>query len=315
MGKKITILGAGNVGASIAFALTVDGMVSEILLVDINKDKAMGEALDIVQGTPFCSPVNVYAGDYSDAVGSDIVVYAAGIARKPGQTRLDLASRNLEILDSIMPQITKYAPDAVYVVVSNPVDILTYAMIKRHGLPAHQAIGTGTILDTARLRAGLAEHVHLNSKNIHAYVFGEHGDSFMIPWSLTSICGLPMDLFCTDLCEKHNTCGKVDLRRIEKDIRESGATVIRLKGSTHYAIALSTRQVCEAVFQDLDSMLTVSGFINGRYGINDVCLSLPFVLGSKGIKREITPPLLPEEEEKLRASANVLKEMIQNLKL
>ena len=315
MGKKITILGAGNVGASIAFALTVDGMVSEILLIDINKEKAAGEALDIVQGTPFCSPVKVYSGEYSDASGSDLIIYAAGIARRPGQTRLDLAQANLQILDSILPQIQHYAPHAVYIVISNPVDILTYAMIRRYGMPAHQVIGSGTILDTARLRAGLAEHVHLNSKNIHAYVFGEHGDSFMIPWSLTSIGGLPMERYCTDLCEKHNTCGKEDLKRIEKDIRESGATVIRLKGSTHYAIALSTRQICEAIFQDLDSMLTVSGLIHGRYGIEDVCLSLPFVLGNMGIKREVTPPLLPAEEEQLRSSATVLKGMIHALGL
>ena len=181
-GKKITVLGAGNVGASIAYTLTMDGMASEIVLIDINEKKAQGEAADILQGTPFSAPVNIHAGGYEDAVNSDIVIVTVGMARKPGQTRIDLAQANVDIVKSVMPQITRFAPDAVYVVVSNPVDIITYAILKTTHLSESQVVGSGTMLDSARLRSRLAAHVGLNSKNVHAYVFGEHGDTSMIPW-------------------------------------------------------------------------------------------------------------------------------------
>ena len=185
-GKKITVLGAGNVGASIAYTLTMDGMASEIVLIDINEKKAQGEAADILQGTPFSAPVNIHAGGYEDAVNSDIVIVTVGMARKPGQTRIDLAQANVDIVKSVMPQITRFAPDAVYVVVSNPVDIITYAILKTTHLSESQVVGSGTMLDSARLRSRLAAHVGLNSKNVHAYVFGEHGDTSMIPWSLAT---------------------------------------------------------------------------------------------------------------------------------
>ena len=203
-GKKITILGAGNVGASIAYTLTMDGMASEIVLIDINEKKAQGEAADILQGTPFSAPVNIHAGGYEDAVNSDIVIVTVGMARKPGQTRIDLAQANVDIVKSVMPQITRFAPDAVYVVVSNPVDIITYVFMKISGIPENQIIGSGTALDTARLRFGLASHFNIAQKNIHAYVFGEHGDSSFIPWSCAEVSGAKLDDY-VELIDRKST--------------------------------------------------------------------------------------------------------------
>lgn len=314
-GKKITILGAGNVGASIAYTLTIDGMASEIVLIDINEKKARGEAADILQGTPFSAPVNIYAGGYEDAVDSDIVIVTVGMARKPGQTRIDLAQANVDIVKAVMPQITKFAPDAVYVVVSNPVDIITYAILKTTNLSETQVIGSGTMLDSARLRSRLAAHVGLNSKNVHAYVFGEHGDTSMIPWSLATIAGIEMNRYCTDLCDKHNRCGKEELREIEEDVRTAGAKVIELKGATYYAIAMAVRRICECIIRDTDSVMTVSAMIHNQYGISDVCFSLPFVVGAQGIKRSIVPPLTDEEKQMLRKSADALKEVIAQLSI
>ena len=314
-GKKITILGAGNVGATIAYTLALDGMASELVLIDINEKKAQGEAMDILQGTPFCAPVKVCSGSYEDATGSDIVIVTVGLARKPGQSRIDLAQANVNIIKQVMPQITKVAPDAVYVVVSNPVDIITYAILKTTDLPESQVIGSGTMLDSARLRSRLADHVGLNSKNVHAYVFGEHGDSSLIPWSLATIAGIEMNRYCTDMCEKHNLCGKEELKEIEEDVRNAGAKVIALKGATFYAVALSVRRICECIVRDTNSVMTISSLVHDQYGINDVCLSLPYVVGARGIVRAVVPPLTEEEVSLLHKSANTLKDTISQLEL
>lgn len=314
-GKKITILGAGNVGASIAYTLTIAGMVSEIVLIDINEKKAQGEAMDIIQGTPFSSPVNIYAGSYPDAVGSDIVIVTVGMARKPGQTRIDLAQANIDIIKSVMPQVIRFAPDAVYLVVSNPVDIITYTILKTTTLSERQVIGSGTMLDSARLRSRLAAHMGLNPKNVHAYVFGEHGDTSMIPWSLATIAGLEMDRYCTDICDKHNKCGKEELKEIEEDVRTAGARVISLKNATYYAIALSVSRLCECIIRDTDSVMTVSAMLHNQYGISDVCLSIPFVIGAQGLKRSLAPSLLDEEVALLRKSADTLKDIIAQLSI
>ncbi len=314
-GKKITILGAGNIVASIAYTLTIAGMVSEIVLIDINEKKAQGEAMDIIQGTPFSSPVNIYAGSYPDAVGSDIVIVTVGMARKPGQTRIDLAQANIDIIKSVMPQVIRFAPDAVYLVVSNPVDIITYTILKTTTLSERQVIGSGTMLDSARLRSRLAAHMGLNPKNVHAYVFGEHGDTSMIPWSLATIAGLEMDRYCTDICDKHNKCGKEELKEIEEDVRTAGARVISLKNATYYAIALSVSRLCECIIRDTDSVMTVSAMLHNQYGISDVCLSIPFVIGAQGLKRSLAPSLLDEEVALLRKSADTLKDIIAQLSI
>jgi L-lactate dehydrogenase len=312
-GTKISIIGAGNVGATVAYTLTISGMASEIVLIDVSFEKAVGEAMDIIQGTAFCPPTDIYAGHYENAADSDIVIITAGVGRKPGQTRIDLAQTNINILKEIMPEITRYAPDAVYIVVSNPVDVLTYWAVKYSTIPENRIIGSGTMLDSTRLRTALSAHVGVNAHDMQAYVLGEHGDSAMIPWSLTSIAGMKMDTYCEIVCDQHNQCGKVDLQNIAKDVMTAGAKVIERKGATFYAVSLSVRHLCEAILRDSDSIMTVSSMMHGQYGIDDVCLSLPFIIGASGIKKGIPIELTQDELEKLQNSAKVLKNVIASL--
>jgi L-lactate dehydrogenase len=312
-GNKISILGAGNVGATIAYTLTLDGMASEIVLVDINVNKAKGEAMDIIQGTALCQPVNIHYGEYADVADSDIVIVTIGSARKPGQTRIDLAQGNVNIIKSVMPQVAKYAPDAMYVVVSNPVDIITYTILKTTNLSESQVFGSGTLLDSSRLREMLASKVGISTKNVHAYVFGEHGDTAMVPWSLTSIAGMPLDNYLNSIHNKKPDYEEFDFSAIEHDVHTSGAEVISLKGATYYAIALSARRICECILRDTNTVVTLSGMLHGEYGIEDVCLSIPFVLNGSGIHNMEVPELHPQELEKLLISANTLKTTIASL--
>jgi L-lactate dehydrogenase len=313
--NKISILGAGNVGASIAYTLTLDGLASEIVLVDINRDKAKGEAMDIIQCTALCPSVNIYAGDYPDLQGSDIVVVTLGCARKPGQSRIDLAQGNVNIIKSVMPQAVKYAPGAIYVVVSNPVDLITYAILKTTGLPENQVFGSGTLLDSARLREMIAQHMNVNPKNVHAYVFGEHGDSAMIPWSLTSIGGIPIATYSSSVRNKVSDYVELNHDKIEEDVHHSGGEVIRLKGATYYAIAVSTAKICRNILRDTNSIMTLTAMLHGEYGFDGICMSLPFILNRQGISNSIAPPLLPAEMEKLRTSADMLKEIVSGLNI
>lgn len=315
MGKKISIIGAGNVGATIAYTLTVSGMAAEIALVDINKDKAKGEALDIFQGTAFCAPVNIYQGEYPDINGSDIVIITFGMARRPGQTRIDLAQANVNILKSAMPEIVKYAPNAVYVVVSNPVDILTYTIAKTCGIPENKVIGTGTLLDTSRLRSELSERLKINPKNVHAYVLGEHGDTAMVPWSLTSIGGLDVETYCRSVCKEYRNFRVEDQEEIERQVKTSGARIIGWKGATYYAIALTVKRVCECIMGDTNSILPVSTLVHNRYGLDDVCLSLPCIVGSSGVKGYVNPPLTDEELVRLQNSGKALKDVLNSLEI
>lgn len=314
-GKKITILGVGNVGATIAFTLAQTGMASEIVLCDINKEKAKGEAMDIIQGSSVGVPINIYAADYDAAANSDIIIVTLGMGRKPGQSRIDLAQCNVNIIQSVMPQIALVAPNAIYVVVSNPVDIITYTILKCTNLSRNQVFGTGTMLDSARLRSLLSEHVKINSHNVHAYVFGEHGDSSIIPWSLTSIAGMKMKEYCTDICDKHNNCNKNSLLDIENDMRTAGSKIIAGKGATYYAIALVVKKVCESIFSDAQTTLTISALIEGEYGISDVCLSIPQLVGVNGVIKSIAPRLTEDELSGLIKSANLLKEIISSLNI
>lgn len=307
-GSKITILGAGNVGATIAYTFAVGGTCSDVVLVDINKAKAKGEAMDIRQGVSFGHNVEIYDGNYEDARDSDIVIVTLGLARKPGQTRLDLAQANVNIIKEVMPQIAKYAPDAVYVVVSNPVDVLTYTILQCTNLSPNQVIGSGTALDTSRLRSVLADHLELSPNSIHAYVFGEHGDSSFIPWSLTSIAGVEMD----EYIEAHDH-SHLNEDEIIDEVRKAGSEVIKRKGATFYAIAMTVNKICDSILRDANNIITVSYLIKGRFGIDDVCLSLPAVIGSNGIEREVTPKLTDEEVGKLQASAAALRKVIDQL--
>ncbi len=313
--NKITIIGTGCVGSTIAYTLTVMGLATEIVLIDINKDKAMGEALDIRQGTPFSHACSIYAGDYSDAVGSKIVILTSGIARKPGQSRLELAQTNVNITKSIIPQITKYAPDAIYLIVSNPVDILTYTFNKFSDIPENRIIGSGTILDTARLRERIAAYYRLNQSNVHAYVFGEHGDSAFIPWSAANISNVPISDCQKLIAVPGAEETALDLSEIETDVKTSGGRIIARKGATFYAVSASVCHICNCILNRIDTTMPISTMMHGEYGIDDVCLSVLNIVGSGGIRSKVNLKLTDEEIAKLRHSADTLKEVIRNINI
>ncbi len=308
--NKITIIGSGSVGSTIAYTLTVSGISSEIVLIDIAHEKALGEALDIRQGIPFCNPCTVYAGTYEDAKGSDIVIITSGVARKPGQTRLELAQTNINVLRSIMPQITKNAPDAVYLIVSNPVDVLTYVFCKESGIPEERIIGSGTILDTARLRSRLSEYYSISQKNVHAYVFGEHGDSSFVPWSLTNVSNVPIGSCDESFGSRNDILPRLDLEDVENYVRKTAGVVIERKGATFYAVSVSVCYICKCILSGIDTTMTVSTMMHGEYGIDDVCLSTLSIVGNKGIRGKVKLPMTDDEIKKLQASANKLKEII-----
>ena len=311
--NKISVIGTGSVGSTIAYSIAIMGLAAEIVMIDINREKALGEALDIRQGTPFCTPCSIYAGDYPDAADSNIVVLTSGLPRKPGQSRLELAQSNVNITKMIIPEITKYAPDATYVIVSNPVDILTYTFNKFSGLPENRIIGSGTILDTARLRSRLSEYYNISQNNIHAYVFGEHGDSSFIPWSVANISNVPIAE-----CPKVFTNNKIanpelDLKEIEDYVRKSGARVIARKGATFYAVSMSVCHICKCVLSGIDTTMTVSTMMHGEYGIDDVCLSTLNAVGHGGVRNKVNISMTDEETAKLRHSADTLKAVLKNL--
>ena len=312
-GNKITVIGAGAVGSTIAYTLSNQSIASEIVLIDIVKGKAEGEAMDIVQGTAFQEPINVYAGDYPDAEGSDIVIITSGVARKPGQTRIDLAQTNVNILKSITPQIVKYAPNAIYVIVSNPVDVLTYVFTKISGLPEGQIIGSGTALDTARLRSKLSEHFKVAQKNVHAHVFGEHGDSAFVPWSVANIAGIKIDEYMdSDIAKKKGTAN-LDRAEVEEYVHKSGGRIIANKGATNYAIAVSVSRLCRLILAPYESVTTVSTVLHGEYGIRDVAISILAEIGPNGVNGRLELPLTEEEKARLVNSAAVLKDVIASL--
>lgn len=313
MSRKVTIIGAGNVGATIAYTLSLGTIASEIVLIDINKEKVEGEVMDIVQGASFREPISVIAGDYADAKDSDIVIITSGVGRKPGQTRIELAQTNVNILKSITPQIVDVAPKALYVIVSNPVDIMTYVFTKISGLPENQIIGSGTVLDTARLRYDLSNHFKVAQKNIHAYVFGEHGDTSFIPWSCADISGCSLMDYEDLMISKGVVSERVDPEKTLEYVRKSGGEIIAKKGATFYAVSASVNKICNALVAAYDSVSTVSSMMHGEYGIDDVCLSTMTIIGPEGVKGKVPAKLTYEEISKLQASANALKEVIKNL--
>lgn len=313
MSSKITIIGAGSVGATIAYTLACQSIASEIVLIDINKQKVAGEVMDIEQGTCFREPIAIVAGEYEDAKDSDIVIITSGIARKPGQTRIELTQTNVNIMKSISSEIVRVAPHALYVIVSNPVDILTYVFTKISGLPEQQIIGSGTILDTARLRFGLSDHLHVAQKNIHAYVFGEHGDTSFIPWSGVHISGVPFDEY--EELMKAKGIESLDRDEMLSYVRTSGGQVIANKGATFYAVARSVCQLCAMLLSSSETIVTVSSMMHGEYGIEDVCLSTLALVGPKGIQGKIPMQLNEKETGQMKASADALKAVIAEINL
>ena len=315
MSSKITIIGAGSVGSTIAYTLAHDEIASEIVLIDINKEKVEGEVMDIEQGTCFRSPVSLVAGDYADAKDSDIVIITSGIASKPGQTRIELTQTNVNILKSITPQIVKEAPDAKYIIVSNPVDIMTYVFTKISGLPENQIMGSGTILDTARLRYGLSEHFKVAQGNIHAYVFGEHGDTSFIPWTGAYISGLSTDEYYEEMKAHGKDVKPLDKEAMLEYVQKSGGKVIAKKGATFYAVSATVCQLVGLILAASDSLATVSSMLHGEYGIEDVCLSTLTLVGPNGTQGKVQMRMNKEEIALLKKSADALKEVIAQIEL
>ncbi|MCR3761726.1 L-lactate dehydrogenase [Clostridium felsineum] len=307
---KISVIGAGFVGSSTVFALMNGGLASEIVIVDVNRDKAEGEAMDLSHGTAFVKPVEVKAGDYKDTKDSDIVIITAGAAQKPGETRLDLINKNYSIFKSIVPEVVKYNPNAILLVVSNPVDILTYITYKLSGFPKSRVIGSGTVLDTSRFRYMLSEHFNIDVRNIHTYIMGEHGDSEIATWSLTNIAGMDVNKYCEVSCKK---CDGELKYKVYEDVKNAAYEVIEKKGATYYAVALAVKRIVEAILRDENSILTVSAFLEGQYGIKDVYMGVPSIVGINGAKEIIEVPLNEEEKKELEASAKTLKETLNNI--
>lgn len=308
--SKISVIGSGFVGATTAYTLALSGIAKTIVLIDINKDKAKGDALDISHGVPFISPVEVYAGDYSDAEGSDIIIITAGAAQKPGETRLDLVKRNTMIFKDIVAKLIKVNDTAIYLIVTNPVDILTYVTYKISGLPYGRVLGSGTVLDSARFRYLLSKHCNIDPRNIHGYIIGEHGDSELAAWSITNIAGVPIDNYC-NLCGK--ACEKNFREEIFNNVVRAAYTIIDKKGATYYAVALAVRRIVEAIFRDENSILTVSSPLTGQYGVTDVALSLPSVVGRNGIVNILELPLSEEEIAAFKRLAEVISRVTQEL--
>ena len=312
MKKKVTIIGAGSVGATTAFALLARNAASEVVLIDINTDKALGEALDIKQATPYIDNCDIYAGSYCDAVDSDVVVITSGIGRKPGQTRLELVQTNVNIVKSIATEITKYAPNAIYIMVANPVDILTYAFLKCTELPKNQVFGTGTVLDTIRLRTRLAEIYNVNKQQVHANVLGEHGDTSFVAWSTATIAGIPLDEYNASIATPYNLPTEYTREDVENYVKKSGGKIIARKGCTVYGIGMSTTHIVKTLSGNAETAMTVSSLHEGEYGISDVCLSSLSLVDSTGVRSIITQKLTDDEVQKLYASAQALKEVIKN---
>ena len=311
--SKISVIGAGSVGATIANDLMIQGVATEIVLVDINKTKAEGEALDIYQGAPFHSPAIVRSGEYSAIKDSDIVVITCGLPRKPGMSRLDLAQVNVNIMKDIAKNVAAHAPNAVYVIVSNPVDIMTYVFTKISGIPERQIIGSGTILDTSRLQSELARRFYISAKNVHAHVYGEHGDSSFVPWSLAHIANNHVDSYKDSSPDKDRINWNQDYEEVEDFVKKSGGIIIKNKGATFFAVAMSVCHICKCIFAGAGTALTVSTMMHGEYGVDDVCLSVLHLVDRSGVRGKILNPLTEEEIQKLHNSANRLKEIIAQL--
>ena len=316
MKNKVTIIGAGSVGATVAYTLVATGSVAEIVLIDVNEAKAKGEAMDILQATPYLHPVKIYCGTYEDAAGSDIVIVTSGVGRKPGQSRIDLTQTNVNILKTIAPQIVKYVPDALYLFVANPVDVLTYVFQKITGVPKNRVIGTGTTLDSIRLRTRLAELYSVNQKQVHAYVLGEHGDSSFVAWSTADISGVPLDEYENTLTDKSVlTVSPYSKEEVEQYVKKSGGQIIAGKGATFYGIAASVTQIVNSIYSSAYTILPVSTVLDGEYGISDVALSTLCAIGKDGIVTTLTPKLSDDEMEKMHNSAKVLKDVIAQIEI
>ena len=304
---KVVIIGAGNVGSTIAYTTVLNNVASEVVIIDVNKEKAKGEALDMNHGIAYVKQIMIRDGDYSDCKDADVIIITAGLGRKPGQTRLDLAKINVNIAKDIAKNIMKYATNPILLVVSNPVDIITYVLTKETGLPPERVIGTGTTLDTSRFKYLISKHCDIDVRNVHASIIGEHGDSEVPVWSRANIAGKPFD----DFLDASPEVAEAQRNKIFEETKTAGAEIISLKGATFYAIAMGTVRILTAIIGNEQSVLTVSSVLDGEYGIKDIALSLPCVVNSSGISRKVDIQITKEEEVLLMASAEQLKDVLK----
>ncbi len=308
--SKVAIVGAGFVGSTFAYALMISGVASEIVVIDKNQEKAAGEVMDLNHGVPFVRPVAIHAGDFSDCAGADIVVITAGAAQKPGETRLDLVRRNAAIFRELIPRITRYTSDAILLVVTNPVDIMTYLTVQISGFPASKVIGSGTVLDTARFRYLLSRYCNVDPKNVHAYVIGEHGDSEVPVWSVANIAGIRLGQFCA-ICGR--SCNEVMRQEITGQLKDAAYEIIERKGATYFAVGLAILEIVESILRHENSVLTVSTLVRDYLGVSDVCLSVPALLNRTGVAKMLRLDLDADEAAQFGRSAKVLKGVLKDV--
>lgn len=312
VGPKIAIVGAGSVGTTFAYSLLIQGLASQIVVIDVNKERAEGEVMDLDHGIPFAYPVQIWSGDYYDCKDADIVVIAADKGQKIEQSRLDLAQGNFEMMKQIVPNITKHNKECILIVVTNPLDVMTYATLKLSGFPRSRVIGSGTSLDTARLRFLLAEHLQIDPRNIHAYIIGEHGDSEVPVWSLANVAGIKLRDYCL-ACKVPFTEHEFD--EMFTKVKNAGYEIMKRKGRTNYGVALAITRIVRSILRNENSVLTVSTLLEDYFGVNDICLSVPTIVNRKGIKEIIKLPLDENEIKEFQTSANIIKNVIDSLKL
>ncbi len=307
---RVAVVGAGNVGATFAHTLLLSGLASEIVLVDANQRKAEGEAMDLNHAVPLTQPARIWAGGYEDTAGAVVTVVTAGAAQKPGETRLDLAARNVAIFRQIIPNIVENNPTGIILVATNPVDVLAYASWKISGLPKKRVLGSGTILDTARFRFLLSQHFGVDPRSVHAYIIGEHGDTEVPVWYLANIAGMRFPVFCEQM---GMGCNQDALNQIFEQTRDAAYQIIERKGATYYAVAVGILRIVEAILRDQNTVLSVSSLIENYYDINDVFLSLPTVVDRGGVEQHLRLKLSDQEAAGLRRSAQVLKDLSSKL--
>lgn len=310
--QKAAIIGCGFVGSSSAFSLISKGLFSELVLIDANKEKAEGEAMDLSHGRPYVTPMKIYAGDYDDIADCGLIIITAGANQKPGETRLDLVNKNVSIFKTIIPEITKRNFEGVLMIVANPVDVLTYVALKLSGYPKERVFGSGTVLDSARFRYLLGEHLQVDSKSVHAVIIGEHGDSELAVWSGANVSGIQVN----DFCElRGHFAHEESMERIYQNVRDSAYEIIKKKGATYYGVAMAVGRIAEAVVKNSHSVLPITSLIEGQYGIEDVCISVPTIVSQNGAEQVLEIPLSDEELEKLQASAKELHKVLEGLDL
>jgi len=309
-GPKVVIVGAGFVGTTFAYSLIIRGLVSQIAIIDVNRDRAEGEVMDLNHSLPFAYPVKIWSGDYSDCKGADIIVISVDKGQKIEQSRLELAEGNFEIMKQIVPEITRFNQECILLVVSNPLDVMTYAALKLSGFPQNRVIGSGTILDTARLRYLLGEYLSVDSRNVHAYIIGEHGDSEVPVWSLANVAGMHIRDYCP-ICKV-----PYDLKYLNElflKVRNAGYEIIKRKGRTYYAVASGMTKIVESIVRDENSVLTVSCHLQDYYGVSNICLSVPAIVNRQGIREIIKLPLDEKETAQFQASADIVRNVVNSL--